>query len=295
MRPISKTGRSADDEALEVELERDAQRHVEVERVEVGRERARRRAAVDRLQHRRLDLDEAVAVQHVADGAHDRGAVGHHPAAVGVHDEVDVALADAQLGVGQAVVLVRQRAQRLAREQPLRRQDAELPAAAADDLAGDADVVAEVDVGLPVGEPLLADAVQAHHDLQRGVGLLQRREAELAADAAEHHPSGDADDLAAGRVDREVGVPLAHLGQRRGAGRADRVRRRPRGPQPLDLLAPDPDLLRDVGGRGRSVAHPASLRTAVPPDVRRRTRQPWPHRRTQHRIRRCARRPAAGR
>ena len=61
-----------------------------------------RRAAVHRLQHRRLDLDEAVAVQHVADGAHDGGAVVHHPAAVGVDDEVDVALADPQLGVGEA-------------------------------------------------------------------------------------------------------------------------------------------------------------------------------------------------
>jgi hypothetical protein len=100
---------AADDEPLEVELERDAQRHVEVERVEVGRERPGRRAAVHRLQDRRLDLDEAVAVQHVAHGPHDGGAVVHHPAAVGVDDEVDVALPDPQLGVGEAVVLVRQR------------------------------------------------------------------------------------------------------------------------------------------------------------------------------------------
>jgi hypothetical protein len=66
----------ADDEPLEVQLEGDAQRHVEVERVQVGREGARRRAAVDGLQHRGLDLDEVALVQHVADGPHDRRAVG---------------------------------------------------------------------------------------------------------------------------------------------------------------------------------------------------------------------------
>ena len=46
-------------QALEVELGRDAQVERAVERVVVRRERARQRAAVERLQHRRLDLDEA--------------------------------------------------------------------------------------------------------------------------------------------------------------------------------------------------------------------------------------------
>ena len=106
----------------------------------------------------RLDLDEAGAVQHVADRAHDAGPLVHHATAVGVDDEVDVALADAQLGVGQPVVLVGQRPQRLAGEHPLARQHAELAATAADDLAGHADVVAEVDIGLPRREPVGADA-----------------------------------------------------------------------------------------------------------------------------------------
>ena len=45
---------------LEVQLGGDPQVQVAVERVVVGRERARQRAAVERLQHRRLDLDEAL-------------------------------------------------------------------------------------------------------------------------------------------------------------------------------------------------------------------------------------------
>ena len=51
----------ADDEALEVELVRDAQIEVGVELVRVRDERLGERAAVARLQDRSLDLDEARA------------------------------------------------------------------------------------------------------------------------------------------------------------------------------------------------------------------------------------------
>ncbi len=57
----------ADDAALEVQLGRDPQEQRAVERVVVGRERPRRGAAVERLQHRRLDLDEALLVEVAAD------------------------------------------------------------------------------------------------------------------------------------------------------------------------------------------------------------------------------------
>ena len=57
----------ADDEPLQVELGRDPQVEVAVEGVVVGGERARQGAAVERLQDRRLDLDEAVVVEPAAD------------------------------------------------------------------------------------------------------------------------------------------------------------------------------------------------------------------------------------
>ena len=53
----------ADDQALEVELGRDAQVAVLVERVLVRDERLGERAAVARLQDGRLDLDEAPLVE----------------------------------------------------------------------------------------------------------------------------------------------------------------------------------------------------------------------------------------
>ncbi len=61
---------AAHQQALEIQLERDAQVQVLLELVVVGDERARRRAAVERLQDGRLDLQEAVRVQELAQGAH---------------------------------------------------------------------------------------------------------------------------------------------------------------------------------------------------------------------------------
>ena len=49
----------ADDQSLEVQLGGDAEVEVDVERVVVGDERSRRRAAELVAEHRRLDLDEA--------------------------------------------------------------------------------------------------------------------------------------------------------------------------------------------------------------------------------------------
>ena len=48
---------------LEVELVGDAQVERHVERVVVGHERPRRGAAVERLQHRRLHLEEPAVVE----------------------------------------------------------------------------------------------------------------------------------------------------------------------------------------------------------------------------------------
>ena len=56
---------AADHGPLEVELQRDPQRHVDVERVQVGGEGTRRRTAVDELQRRRLDLQEPQPVQRL--------------------------------------------------------------------------------------------------------------------------------------------------------------------------------------------------------------------------------------
>ncbi len=74
------------------------------------------RAAVERLQHGRLDLQEALAVEIGAHGGDDAGAVGEQLAGLLVCDQVELAAALARLHVDQAGVLVGRRAQRLAED-----------------------------------------------------------------------------------------------------------------------------------------------------------------------------------
>ena len=58
---------AADDQPLQIQLRRDAQEELHVERVVVRHERPRQRAAGDRLHHRRLDFEIAARVQEPAD------------------------------------------------------------------------------------------------------------------------------------------------------------------------------------------------------------------------------------
>jgi hypothetical protein len=106
----------ADDAALEVQLGGDPQVHVAVERVEVRDERPRQRAAVERLQHRRLDLEEAVLIEVAADGRDDLRAGDEDLAGLLVGHQVELALAQPRLLVGEAVELVGRRAQRLGQD-----------------------------------------------------------------------------------------------------------------------------------------------------------------------------------
>ena len=149
-----------------------------------------------RLQHRRLDLEEAAAVEVLAQGAHHAGAQAHHVAGRRARDEVDVALPDARL-LGQVLVQHRQRAQRLGRHLPRRRRSTlssprrELPTR-------------------PCAKrwsPRSTSALKAASDSSPttarlsitwsavALAVLQRDEAQLAGVAQEHDAAGDADDV----------------------------------------------------------------------------------------------------
>src|SRR5262245_6190358 len=64
--------------------------------------------AVPRLENRRLDLDESLAVEVGANGGHHASALDRLVAGVLAHQEVEVALAVAELDVLDAVERVRQ-------------------------------------------------------------------------------------------------------------------------------------------------------------------------------------------
>ena len=117
----------------------------------VGDERPRQRAAVERLQHRRLDLEEAALVEEArGPRATSRRAQDEQLARLLVGEQVELAVAVARLDVGEAVVLVGRRAQRLRQQRPAVDAQRQLAAARAEGRALDADQVAEVEVDEPL-------------------------------------------------------------------------------------------------------------------------------------------------
>ena len=139
---------AADDQALEVELGRDPEVEVLFEVVPPASRTAARSASVARLQHRCLDLDEARRVQWRRIAANDAAAEEEVGARLLVHQQVEVALAVAQLDVGEAVEGVRQRRAVLASSSSSVTWSDVLAAARLGRMARHADHVAEVDVDL---------------------------------------------------------------------------------------------------------------------------------------------------
>ena len=247
---------AADDGALEPELRCDAQVEVEVPGDHVGRVRPGVGAAVDHLQHRGLDLEELPRVERLAQRPDDRDPLQRTPAGVGVGPQVDVALPDPRL-LGELPVLHRRRLQRLAGERVGGGHHRQLATAGGDHAAGHADLVAEVDVGLPGGEAVLADLGEREHHLDVGTSLADGREAELAGVALEHHATRDADDLTGVGVGGQVGVGGAQRGDRRRPRVADGVGVGAGLDEPVVLLPPDPYL---APGDRRSQESPRARR-----------------------------------
>ena len=114
----------AGDQPLEIQLVRDAQVEILVVAVVMGRERPRGRAAVQRLERRRLHLEEAAAIEAGAQRRDDAAAQQRRAPRLLVHQQVEVALAEARLDVGEPVPLLGQRTQALREQLGLLRVDA---------------------------------------------------------------------------------------------------------------------------------------------------------------------------
>ena len=181
---------AADHEPLEIQLGRDAQVQVGVERVVVRHERPGDRPAGNGVHHRGLDFQEAAVDEEPADVVDGARAGAKHLAAALVDDEVDVAAPVAGLHVGQPVVLLGQRQERL-HEQPDRaRLHRKLIGPGAKHHALDRDDVPEVE---PLELRILSlwKVVAPHVDLDVSGDIAQVRERGLAHEAAGHQPSRD--------------------------------------------------------------------------------------------------------
>ena len=218
------SGEATHDEALEVELVGDAEVEVDVERVVVGDEGACSGAAGDALQHGGVHLEVALLVEVGTHLVHYLGTLHEDVAHLRVDDEVDVALAVAQLGVAEgvvdhAVLLLDdgQGAQALAEDGEALHMDGGLAHLGDEDVAGDADDVADVEQAFEDGvvEGLVvagAYLVALDVELYAAGVVLQLDEAGGAHDAAAHDAAGEADILEESIVLREAGQDVGGFG-----------------------------------------------------------------------------------
>ena len=183
---------ATDDQALEVQFERDPQVQLHVERVVVGDERPGVGATGLDVQDRRLDLGEAFGGERPAEARHELVTDLERPPGFLVDDQVGVALAVADVDVGQTVPLVGQRAQGFGEQLQPVDLDRELALAGGHHLAVHTDPVAEVE-RLDVVEWCIADLGLRHEELDLTAAIAHRREHELARVAQQHQPAGGID------------------------------------------------------------------------------------------------------
>ena len=206
---------TAHNEALERQLGGNAQVEVAVERIEVRDEGLCVGAAENGVHHGSLDLHVAVGLHVTANQADDGAALAEHVADLGVHDEVDVALAIADLAVGEAVELLGQRSQRLGEKRELGRRNGELAATSAQHAAGCVDDVAKVQLA-EKPPALLAQVVHAAEELNLTRDVFEDDKGDLALTAKRADAAGNGDYvlgvLAVGKV-RIVLLELSRVGR----------------------------------------------------------------------------------
>jgi len=196
---------AADDQSLEIELVGDAEVEVLVEQVRAGDERLGEPAAVAWLQDRRLNLDEALAVEVGTDCGDHAGSQERVAARLLVHQQVEVALPVAGLGVGDAVERIGERAADLGEQGQLVDGQRRLAAPCLRRRAFCADQIAEVEVDL-------ARAIGRAEELDAARAVDEVKEDDLAHVPPGHDPAGQA----ALRLGLLAGLERLGLGADRG-------------------------------------------------------------------------------
>ncbi len=229
---------AADDQPLEVELGGDPEVEIAAELVVVRGERPRERAAVERLQDRGLDLDEAVLVERPAHGGDDLRAGDEQLAGLRVADQVELPAAEALLDVLEPGVLLGRRAQGLREHVVAVDPQRELPAPGHEDGAVDPDEIAEVELEQPLHR-LRAEDVELGLELEPARAVVEVEESHLSLAAPGVQAPRDPVLHLGVRARLEVRVGRADLRDRGHARVGVRERVDPVRAQPLELGPPD--------------------------------------------------------
>ena len=176
--------------------------------------------------------------------------ISNTPTGVGVDGEVGIALAVANVGIGESVPLVGQRADRLGQQLEVGDLDGDLAGACCHHRAGCADPVAAVE-RFDVGELVVTDDRLGDEQLDVDAAVGDGEEDELAGVALEHHATGDRDGDVGLRTGTEVGAEKAYVGRAVRAVEAVRIRLATDGAQLVDLTLPPGALGGEATSRRR--------------------------------------------
>ncbi len=246
---------AAHDQPLQVELGGDTQVELAIQRVVVGGERPGQRAPVQGLEHRRLDLDEALGVEEAPDGRDHPSPGDEQLARVLVGDQVELAPAKARLDVGQPVVLLGRGAQGLGQQREVLDAQRQLAPLRYEGDAVDADQVAEVQPQQPL-HPLRPKLVDPRLELDPPGAVDEVEERHLALAAPRGQPPRDPVADVGLLTGRQPGMRRAHAGDRLDAVELVGERIDPVGAQRLELA---PARREQIVGAVGLVGHGSSL------------------------------------
>ena len=181
---------TAHDQPLEVQLGRDAQKHVLIQRIVVRNKRLGVGAARNRVQHGRFHFEKAVFSHEVAHTANGFAARHKTLACLLVHHQIHITLAVFQLLILHAMEFVGHGAQALGEHADGRGVNRQLACAGFEQIAFGCNDVAQVPV-FEIGIGFFAHIIARDVHLKAPCGVLQGGETGLAHDALEHHASGN--------------------------------------------------------------------------------------------------------
>ena len=155
---------TAHHQPLQIEFGRDTQVQRQIQRIMVSAKGPGGCSSGDGLHHRGLHLDVSALIEESSNRLEHLGPLDEDRAHIGVHEQIHVTLAVAKLYVGQAVILLRQGEHGLGQEGHLLDVDCQFAGAGAEDIAGNSDVVAQIEQLVEL-KTLFSYRIQADVDL----------------------------------------------------------------------------------------------------------------------------------
>ena len=183
---------TAYDAHLQVQFGGDAQIHIDIQRVVVSDEGAGGGAAGRGIEHGSLYLHEALTVQIPADLGDNGAALAEGIPHLGIHKQIHITHTVLELGIFQAVELLRQGPQVLAQQLYVLCMDRDFAGAGLEYEARNANDVTDVP-GLEGGIIFLTHIVPLYIDLDIPLAVQHMGKTGLAHDAFAHHAPGNAD------------------------------------------------------------------------------------------------------